>query len=128
MAQAAVVNVLPQAVAKDFANYLELYYKYQADYQIDAIMEGKIDEMLVRKTKYASFDEKLSVVSLILAKVTEAFRGAYKKEACVTLLFEKLKTYKAALDTAEHPVSCLEAILGETISLLEYKKKAKIHK
>ena len=48
-------------IAKDFANYLELYYKYQADYQIDAIMEGHIDQMLVRKTGYASFDEKLSV-------------------------------------------------------------------
>ena len=113
-------------IAKDFANYLELYYKYQADYQIDAIMEGKIDEMLVRKTGYASFDERLSVVSLILAKVTNAFRSTYKKEACVTMLFEKLKEYKMALESAEHPVTCLEEILEETVSLLEYKKKAKI--
>lgn len=28
-------------IAKDFANYLELYKKYQARYQIDEILEGK---------------------------------------------------------------------------------------
>ena len=113
-------------IAKDFANYLELYYKYQADYQIDAIMEGHIDQMLVRKTGYASFDEKLSVVSLLLAKVMEAFRGAYKKEACVTVLFDKLKEYKERLEKAEHPVVCLEEMLQEVVDMLEHKKKAKI--
>lgn len=113
-------------IAKDFANYLELYYKYQADYQIDEIMEGRFDELLLKKTRITSFDEKLSVVSLILSKVTEAFRSVYKKEACVTMLFEKLKEYKVELEQAEHPVACLETILAGTISLLERKKKAQI--
>ena len=55
-------------IAKDFANYLELYYKYQADYQIDQVMQGKIDPILVKKVGHASFDEKLSVVSLVFCK------------------------------------------------------------
>ena len=113
-------------IAKDFANYLELYYKYQADYQIDEILKGRVDETLVRKTRVASFDEKLSVVSILLAKIVEAFRSTYKKEACVTMLFDKLKSYKTALETAAHPIDCLEGILEETISTLEYKKKAQI--
>lgn len=113
-------------IAKDFANYLELYYKYQADYQIDEIMEGRIDMALVQKLRIASFDEKLSVVSLLLAKVTEGFRAAYKKEACVTLLFEKLKAYKSALESASDAACCLEEVLSGVVQTLEYKKKAQI--
>ncbi len=113
-------------IAKDFANYLELYYKYQADYQIDEVMSGHIDETLVSKTRLASFDEKLSVVGILLSRVVGEFRTTYKKEACVTMLFEKLKAYKTALETAENPIICLEQILNETVGHLEYKKKAQI--
>ena len=55
-------------IAKDFANYLELYYKYQADYQIDQVIQGNIDPILVKKIGHASFDEKFSVVVLYLRK------------------------------------------------------------
>lgn len=33
-------------IAKDFANYLELYYKYQNEYQVDEILQGTIREAL----------------------------------------------------------------------------------
>ncbi len=29
-------------IAKDFANYLELYYKYRDDYQVEAVLEGQV--------------------------------------------------------------------------------------
>ena len=40
-------------IAKDFSNYLELYYKYQDDYQIDEILAGSIRENLCNKLKHA---------------------------------------------------------------------------
>ena len=43
-----------------------------------------------------------------------------------SLTFERMKAYKEALETAEHPVQALEAILSEVVSELEYKKKAQI--
>ena len=106
-------------IAKDFANYLELYYKYQADYQIEQVMQGKIDPILVKKVGHASFDEKLSVVSLVLAKTVEAFRQTYKKEASITVLFEKLKGYKSGSLS-------LKQICEEMEQTLNSKKKAKI--
>lgn len=113
-------------IAKDFANYLELYYKYQADYQIDQLMEGKIDEILLMKIRHASFDEKLSVVSLILARVLEGFREAYKKEACITMLFEALKQVKEKMSDEKSVAVLLEEVLEETQKTYEYKLKAKI--
>ena len=48
-------------IARDFASYLELFYKYRTDYQIDEVLSGHIDDILVKKAAHASFDEKLSV-------------------------------------------------------------------
>ena len=45
-------------IARDFANYLELFYKYRTDYQIDAVLSGHIDDILVKKAAHASFDER----------------------------------------------------------------------
>lgn len=81
-------------VAKDFANYLELYYKYQTDYQVDEIFAGKLDEILLKKISHASFDEKLSVTGLILSRVNEGIEKAVQKEQCMELLQFYLLEYK----------------------------------
>ena len=66
--EVVVQYIQHDTIAKDFANYLELYHKYQMDYQLDAVLQGTIDPILLKKTAHASFDEKLSVVSLLLAR------------------------------------------------------------
>ncbi len=48
-------------ISKDFANYLELYYKYQNEYQVEEILEGVIREELCARVAKAPFDERLSV-------------------------------------------------------------------
>jgi len=113
-------------IAKDFANYLELYYKYQADYQIEKIMEGKIDLILTKKLAHAPFDEKLSVVSLLLSRVIEQFRVSYRMESCVTVLFEKLKEWKMALSEGSSALESLEEITRQIQSVFTHKKKAQI--
>ncbi len=113
-------------IAKDFANYLELYYKYQADYQIEAVMEGKIDPILVTKLKHASFDERLSVVSLLLARTTADFRKVYRQEACMTMLLQILQEVKEALLEGADLELLLADVHGRTQHTLEMKKKAKI--
>lgn len=113
-------------IAKDFANYLELYYKYQADYQIDEIMQGKIDLILTKKLSHAPFDERLSVVSLLLARIIEQFRNSYKMESCVTVLFEKLKEWKELLSENSDPLASLEELTRHVQELFAYKTKAQI--
>lgn len=36
-------------IAKDFANYLELFEKYQTDYQIDAVLAGTFASFAIEK-------------------------------------------------------------------------------
>lgn len=113
-------------IAKDFANYLELYYKYRTDYQIDAVLSGTMDEILLKKIRHASFDERLSVVSLILSRLTENFRKVYRSEMQTKMLFDCLKSYKSGLDYAENGVAFFSTVLQDTIENFDTKRKAEL--
>lgn len=113
-------------IAKDFANYLELYYKYRTDYQIDAVLSGTMDETLLKKIRHASLDERLSVVSLILSKLTESFRMVYRSEMQTKMLFDCLKSYKSGLDYAENGVAFFGTVLQDTIENFDTKRKAEL--
>lgn len=88
-------------IAKDFANYLELFEKYKKDYGLDRIVEGIYTETAVERIKCAAFDEKLSVVGMLAGKLSDLFRSAYVEDAYVTRLFEYLKKYKACHNLEE---------------------------
>lgn len=88
-------------IAKDFANYLELFAKYKKDYGLEKILEGQYSGDMLEKLKFASFDERLSVVGMILGKLSELFRDSYLADRYVTKLFDCLKEYKACGSLAE---------------------------
>ncbi|MGI5982323.1 MAG: ATP-binding protein [Sakamotonia sp.] len=122
-----VAQYIPHGrIARDFASYLELYYKYQAQYQIDQALSGHRSEALLEQAARAPFDEKLSVISLVLAKLNVEFRKTGKMEDGLELLFEKLKEFKGWL--AENgdgaPVRRLTAFVGEVREEFEEKKQA----
>ena len=91
------------AVAKDFANYLELYYKYRTDYQVDEILQGTIRPGTLNKLKFAPFDERLKVVGLLLARLSENFRRAYELDEYTAKLFDCLKTLRGRLEVGQEP-------------------------
>ncbi len=86
-----------EKIAKDFANYLELYYKYQMDYQLDAVLAGQIDDLLLKKAAHAPFDERLSVTGLLLARCRSRFAAVLGREKELELLFEQLKRLRQAV-------------------------------
>ena len=55
-------------IAGDFANYLELSRRYQTDYQLDEVFAGNIPDLLIKKLSHASFDERVSLVGLIVSR------------------------------------------------------------
>lgn len=80
-------------IAKDFANYLELYYKYKEEYGIEDILVGKWNTATLQKIKAAPFDEHLSVVSLLIGKLSEMFQKSFLCDAYVSKLYEYLLNY-----------------------------------
>ena len=98
-----VVQYLQQeSVAKDFANYLELYHEYEKDYQVKELLCGNFQNGMTDRVKRAPFDEKISVISLLLSALFDSFKKSYRTDAYVTELFEALKEVKAVLTSDEN--------------------------
>lgn len=83
-----------RVIAKDFANYLELYAKYRTDYSIEHILDGKWTPVTLQKIRSAALDEHLSIVSLLNGRLCELFEKCDAEEAFVTKLYEYMKVYK----------------------------------
>lgn len=81
-------------IAKDFANYLELYAKYKTDYRLEDVFYGKWTPVTLQKLKSAALDEHLSIVSLLNGRMSEMFGKCYAADAFVTKLYESVKFYK----------------------------------
>jgi len=95
-------------IAKDFANYLELYYKYQRTYNVDAVLKGNWPAITESELRAAPFDEKLSVMGLITSRLAEASRNTRKQDAITTALHGELKLFKAKMDAKADPIATLE--------------------
>ena len=108
-----------EKIAKDFANYLELYYKYQTDYQIQGILEGNVRESAYEKLKFAPFDERLSVIGLLLAALAEKFEAVFDIDAYVTELFDTLKSFRRRLTEGGVPAELLISMCQEILSKAE---------
>ncbi len=108
-----------EKIAKDFANYLELYEKYQTDYQIQGILEGNVRETVYEKLKFAPFDERLSVIGLLLAALSEKFETVYDVDAYVTALFEALKDFRRKLTEGNVPSELLASMEQELLTKAE---------
>lgn len=103
-------------IAKDFANYYELYRKYKEDYGIERILKGQFQQETIQRLKFAAFDERLSVVSLISGKLGELFRNCWRTDRYVTELFSWLKQFKMK--------ESLDTILEDAKKVLEQRRKA----
>ncbi|WMI81090.1 ATP-binding protein [Anaerotignum sp. MB30-C6] len=81
-------------IARDFANYLDLYNKYKTDYHIEDILKGSFSQQAVSKLSTASFDEKLSVIGLLLSRLSDDFKLAYEGDLFTTQLHQNLLELK----------------------------------
>ena len=79
-----------EKIARDFANYLELYYKYREDYRVGEILAGTIRPGILEKLKFAPFDERLKVVSGLLAGLSESFRDVYFEEKQIGSVYDEI--------------------------------------
>ncbi len=84
-------------IAKDFAIYYDLFNKYRSDYQVDKILSGKADEPIKDRARKAKFDERLSLLGLLLDGVTEHLRSVCAVEAAQTQLLEALRAVRTEL-------------------------------
>ena len=99
-----------QTCALPISNYLELYHKYQNIYHVDEILKGAWRPITVRELRAAPFDEKLSVMGLLLSRLSEASRETRRQDALCESLHTALTEFKDTLAAGEKPQAILEAL------------------
>ena len=85
-------------IAEEFAAYLDLYRKYQDDYGVEEILNGKAPSTVFARLLRAPFDERLALVSLLLAGLTEKFRASAAAGRLADAAFAAIKEYHALLE------------------------------
>ncbi|MDD3221465.1 MAG: AAA family ATPase [Clostridia bacterium] len=88
-------------IAKEFAAYLDLYEKYASDYNPDDILRGRVLPGAVERMASAPFDEKLSVIGLLVSRLSDGARECFEKDSFVERLFAALKFVKSEPDLLE---------------------------
>ena len=53
-------------ISKKFAIYYDLFKKYQSDYQVLDILNGKAEQSIIARASSAKFDERIALVGLLL--------------------------------------------------------------
>lgn len=113
-------------VAEDAAAYFELYRKYRDDYGITDILAGRIRPESFARIYAAAFDERLSVVNLLLDGLSAFFVKVQEKKKITDNWYEFLKEYQRHLKEGEAPAECYQALLEEKMAMVEAEKQAEL--
>ena len=88
-------------VARDFAAYWLLYKKYREDYGVEDILQGKPFDHVLDRALRAAFDERMSLVSLLLAGLDTRFAAARREDAVTDACYQALRNFKRALTAGQ---------------------------
>lgn len=88
-------------IASKFGIYYDLFQKYQAEYKVEDILQGTADEQLMERAEEAAFDERVSLLGLILEKLNTQFFQAVHQEAVLERVVKVLRSVKKKLQKAE---------------------------
>lgn len=83
-----------ETIVKEFCAYYDLYNKYKQDYQVEALLSGQIAPGALEKAKGASFDERLSLLGLLMEQVQKHMKEAVETSDAYQELMAPLRALK----------------------------------
>ncbi len=73
-----------ERIVKEFTAYYDLYRKYKKDYRIQEILEGRPTVQAIARAKAAGFDERLSLVGMLLDRMLADMQEIMEQAAYLT--------------------------------------------
>ncbi|MBO5291896.1 MAG: AAA family ATPase [Lachnospiraceae bacterium] len=116
-------------VVREFTAYYDLYNKYKKDYRIEDILKGEISEEARVRAKAAGFDERLSLLGMLLDRVIYDMRKNVETADYLNDLMHPLKALKQVAlsedaDAGERLLTMLVQQMSGRRKLLESLQKA----
>ena len=85
-------------IVKEFTAYYELYNKYKRDYKVEEILDGTNSAQVVERARIAKFDERLSLLGMLLDKLESEMKENLECSDYLTELMKLLKIIKTQQD------------------------------
>ena len=85
-------------IVREFTAYYDLFNKYKKEYQTEEILNGTRSEQTVERARIAAFDERLSLLGMLVDKVMSEIRENMETSDYLSDLFTGLKAIKTAAE------------------------------
>lgn len=80
-----------EKIVKEFTAYYELYNKYKKDYKVEEILAGTNSAQVVERARIAKFDERLSLLGMLLDKLVSEMKENLETSDFLAELMKLLK-------------------------------------
>lgn len=89
-------------VAREFSAYYDLYRKYQQDYRVEDIFAGTVSEQVKDRARKAGFDERLSLMGMLLDKLRQELKDNGGQAKLLKDLMNPLRALKQKAEAGEN--------------------------
>ena len=90
-----------ERVVREFTAYYDLYRKYQNDYKAEEILTGIVSEQAKDKARKADFDERLSLMGMLIDRIQQDIRENMLESQILSELMNPLRALKAKAEAGE---------------------------
>ncbi|WP_139652898.1 ATP-binding protein [Raoultibacter phocaeensis] len=114
-----VQYVQDDTIAREFAAYFDLFNKYKDDYRIDEILDGGDVADVAERARGAQFDERLSLIGLLLDAVVGDMADVVGATDVLVALRDDLRCVKQAVSEGGDALALLEDVERRKTAQLE---------
>lgn len=86
-----------ERIAREFAQYYDLFRKYRSDYQVDSILDGTVSQQIKERARKAPFDERLALAGLLLDVLNGEMTGIVRQRGALKALDDVSRKYRMAI-------------------------------
>ncbi len=108
-------------IVREFTAYYDLYNKYKRDYKMEELLQGEISEQALERAKRAGFDERLSLLGMLLERVIFDQKGSVERADMLQELLTPLKALKSQI--ASGAIAEKELLGERLVQLSETRRK-----
>lgn len=112
-------------VVKEFTAYYDLYQKYKNDYRAQEILAGNVSAQAKEKARKAGFDERISLMGMLIDYMQYAVRENVETYEYLTMLLGSMKAMQVQSKGAEeNALVCLREQISSRREKMESLQKA----
>ena len=108
-----------EKIVKEFTAYYELYNKYKRDYKVEEILAGTNSAQVVERARIARFDERLSLLGMLLDRLESEMKENLEKSDYLTDLMKVLKAVRAMYEKGGSVQAHLETQIANREKVIE---------